>query len=362
MLSQGEIVGYMLEQRLVTPEQIVGGELVVRDLSRRNRNFTVETRCGTSYFLKQGVGVDGESTLCQESETYRFLTTLGDEFSKYLPRLCAYDAERNALILELVLDAEDLHARQLRSNHFPPDLAAALGRMLGTLHRLTTVQQPLHSSRKAPWVCSVHRPHLDIVRESSAASLEVIKIVQSTRGFAECLDQLRAEWSEAALVHYDAKWDNCLVARAWEGGDVPLKMVDWEAASRGDPGWDIGSVISEFLSAWVHSMAISGSDPPERLTTLAVRPLDRMKPAISSCWEAYVSAAGLNSLQARERLVLAVRYAAARLVQTALESMQNSSRLTSSAVLLLQLSANILQRPLEATGLLGLQRHSRVAW
>lgn len=360
MLTQGEIVGYLVQRRLISPQEIVDGELIVRDASRRNLNFSVEARNGTSYFVKQGLGVGGASAVRHESESYRYLAALGDEFSARLPCLRDYDPQHNVLILELVPDAEDLRARQLRLNCFPEQLGAALGESLGTLHRLTSTEYGLHSPTTAPWVCSVHRPDLSILREVSAANLELIKIVQSTPGFGESLDQLGAGWRQAALLHHDARWENYLVARAWDGQQAaPLKMVDWEIATRGDPGWDVGSVLSQFLSAWIHSMAISGGEPPDQLTELAALPLDEMKPAISSCWEAYVDSARLHSSEANDRLLRAVRYAAARLVQTAFESMQTSSRRTSSAVLHLQVSANMLQRPFEAIGFLGLRLNGR---
>jgi len=54
-------------------------------------------------------------------------------------------------------------------------------------------------------------------------------------------------------------------------------------------------------------------------------------------------------------LIRSVRYAGARLVQTAYEQGQTSSLLTSNIVVLLQLALNILQRPADAAfALLGI--------
>jgi hypothetical protein len=73
-----------------------------------------------------------------------------------------------------------------------------------------------------------------------------------------------------------------------------------------------------------------------------------MQPAIRSFWESYVRRRGFDRVSSREKLRLATRYGAARLLQTAFEQSQNVSHLTGNLVLLLQLSLNMLARPDEA--------------
>lgn len=64
---------------------------------------------------------------------------------------------------------------------------------------------------------------------------------------------------------------------------------------------------------------------------------------------------GFDRAESAESLLRAVRYGAARLIQTAFEQTQRSAALTGNVVCLLHLSFNILQRPHEAAAqLLGL--------
>ncbi len=46
MLEQAEAAGYLLDRGLLTPETVVGGGLVVREVSSRNRNFVVAASTG----------------------------------------------------------------------------------------------------------------------------------------------------------------------------------------------------------------------------------------------------------------------------------------------------------------------------
>jgi len=182
----------------------------------------------------------------------------------------------------------------------------------------------------------------------------VIRIVQGAAGFAESLESLRRDCRTEALVHGDVKWDNCLIL-AGAGADEELRLIDWETAAAGDPCWDIGSALSHYVSAWLFSIPVAGVVASERLPALASRPLDGMKPALTACWQAYVDARGLGRASAAEELVRAVRFLAARLLQTAFEAAQMLSHVTSAVILHLQLALNTLLAPEDAaTQLLGL--------
>jgi hypothetical protein len=258
------------------------------------------------------------------------------------------------LVLELVPDAEDLRTLHLRTGHFSAGPAVIIGSALGLLHSQTRlpVAQPLPAA--APWVLWVHRPDARVFRDVSAAALELIRIVQGAAGFPQALDGLRAEWRQEALVHGDVKWDNCLVSYG-EDGSEQVRLIDWESAVPGDPGWDIGSALSQYISFWLFSVPVTGSVPPERFPELAKYPLDAMKPALAACWIGYADARGYDASSSSEQLVRAVRFAGARLVQTAFESAQMMQHMTSAIVLHLQLALYLLQRPEEvATRLLGI--------
>jgi hypothetical protein len=363
VLSQSEVVPYLLKRRLVSAESIVEGDLAVMDVSRRNRNYKVFIERGPSYLLKQGVGQEGRATLANEAAVYQLLqsdkSTHG--LDCYLPGYYGYDPEEHILILELVRNVKDLREYHLDRGRFSTTVAAILGGALGLLHRQTREQRKWSEdghrfSSQPPWVLSVHRTDLGLFLHASNANIQAIKIIQRFPEFGEHLDTLRQGWMVEALIHHDLKWDNCIVlAKSGSQRKTGLMIVDWELATRGDPRWDVGSVLSSYLSFWLLSIPLTGETPPERFIELARYPLEKMQPAIRSFWQSYVRQVGLSAPVASEWLPRAVQYGAARLVQTAFEQMQMSGRLMSNAVCLLQLSLNILRRPQEAlVNLLGL--------
>lgn len=355
MLTQHEVVSYLLERKLISTESIVGSDLLVADVSRRNRNFKVISDRGPCYLLKQGVGVDGVATVAHEALVYQHLQTVAesDQFSGYLPRYYEYDPKEQILILEMLRSAQDLREYQARRRYFSTLLAAALGNALGTLHRLTKVQGAQDKNKampvQPPWILSIHRPSIEALRDLSGANVQLIKTLQYSTELCQILDALREAWKPSAIVHQDIKWDNCLVfARPGSKRKTRLKLVDWELASLGDPCWDVGSVFNDYLSFWLFSMPITGESPPNRFMELSRYPLENMQPAIRSFWKAYVQRMGLDAATAYLWLLSAVRYAAAKMIQTGFEHMQRSVQLTSNVVSLLQLSLNVVQRPQEA--------------
>jgi thiamine kinase-like enzyme len=186
------------------------------------------------------------------------------------------------------------------------------------------------------------------MRTISNANLKLVKIVQQFPEFGAHLDVLRGEWRAHTLIHGDLKWANCMVTSAGTGRRKGLKLVDWEHSSVGDPCWDVGSVFNDYLSFWLLSIPITGEDPPDRFLQLARYPLDKMQSAIRAFWMAYVRRMGLDAATASDWLLRATRYSAARLVYTAYEQSQMAYQMTGNAVCYLQLSLNMLQRPMEA--------------
>ena len=128
-----------------------------------------------------------------------------------------------------------------------------------------------------------------------------------------------------------------------------MLLVDWELAGRGDPAFDVGSVLAEYLRVWVGSIPIVEPVDPGRLVARARHPLASMRPAIHAFWSAYRSAHPVA-------LRRVVELGAVRLLQTAVERAQGLSFPSAHVVTLVQLADNMLRRPDDAAAaLLGLQ-------
>lgn len=363
MLSFKSVGPYLLRTGLIEPAQIVDDGLTLRDLSRRNTVFTAKVRNGPAYLVKESVEVGKRTSLLSQEACVlsRLWREPGRPIWSYLPRLHCYDHQRGILVLECFPEALNLRDALIRRGVFSLTCAGALGKALSALHNVQAnwigARTKTVTASSAPWVLFLHRPGLRTLRRISGANLELLKMVQQSEPCCKALDGLAQRWRARCLIHQDLKFDNCLAVAARPGGRrTSVKIVDWELARRGDPCWDVGSLFSEFLYFWVSSIPdVMGQTFTEDLLTMARFPLEKMQPAIKRFWDLYSEHALLSGPEADRYLVSAVRYCAARLLQSTYEHMQESSQLSPTAVCLVQLTANILEYPHEAaTHLLGI--------
>jgi hypothetical protein len=263
----------------------------------------------------------------------------------YLPPFERFDEDRGVLVLGLLADWDDLRTFHHSEESFPTDVAAALGRALGAIHRETRRDETEPEPEASPLVLTLQRPGLALFRDASATTIELVKLIQQAPGFGDLLDDVRRDWRRSAVIHVDVKWDNCLFRRRPGEKGAELRIIDWESAVLGDPCWDIGAALSQYLSAWLFSIPVTGGTQPDRFPDLARFPLERMHAAMRACWAAYADERGIQGDERMRACLRSVRYAAARLLQTALEAAQMSTEMTGTLVLHLQLAANILNRP-----------------
>ncbi|WP_139283242.1 phosphotransferase [Raineyella antarctica] len=346
-----EVIPYLRDRKLLGAASVVSGDVRVFDASRRNRNFKVLRSDGPSLFVKQGTLRAGFSAVRREAEVYGLLNgpEVGHPPYPHAPRFVGYDPDQDVLVIELLADTVDLRRHDTGRRTVPLRAAAALGAALAGLHALvppSTAAARLGDGE--PGVLTAHRPGLALLRDFSAASIELVRLIQSHAEVVAQLEDLRAGWRADALIHHDARWDNVLVGR----GGRATTLIDWETAAVGDPAWDVGGVLADYLSQWLLSIPSTGSTPPEQALHLARRPLTTLQPAMAALWRAYRESARLSTAAGEELLRRTTRFAGLKLVQSAIEQVQNTPRWTVASLCQLQVGSNLMARPDEGSRLI----------
>lgn len=357
LLSTQNAAFYLMERGWLPPAAVVDGDVTMVEASRRNKNLKVLRNEGPALFLKQAGQWDPQSmnTLRVEAVVYQLANsdTPFQALRPLLPAFHGFDPDRHVLVLAALPGAESLHVRQLRENAISPEVARALGAALGGVHRdvrkdraAAAVPQGTFQAQP-PWILSAAEFAGQPVQGVSGAGLQLFQVLQRYPEFPKLLAELRQGWRVETLVHGDIKWDNFLVATG-EDGKHSVHLIDWELADWGDPSWDAGAVLQGFLTSWVISIQPGvgqGANPAD----FAQLPLAKLRPAVRAFWNAYVEALGVDRAEADRRLDRAVRYGAARMVQTAYELLQFSHEIAGPAVWLLQMSLNLLKDPRRGT-------------
>jgi aminoglycoside phosphotransferase (APT) family kinase protein len=342
MLEQSDIAHYLLSLSVVKPQAVIEEDFKVVDVSRRNCVFLATTRSGPTFVVKQATSAN-VSALAREAAVLDLLAGT-PELAPHVPAVVRLD--QGCLVLRTRGGARDWN---VHSGRFPRLPARVLGRVLATLHQLPgDGLDPLDPI----WGLGLREPSHELVLELSAGAQDVVRRIQGSDYVCERLEELRDTPTERAFVHGDLRWENCLaLPAAGARRRTRVLLVDWEMASRSDPAYDVGSVLSEYLRVWVGSVPIVEPVDPGRLVEHARHPLSAMRPAIRDLWSAY-----RRSHPEPPPLRRIIDLCAVRLLQTAVERAQGMNWPSAHVVTLAQLADNMLRRPDEAAfALLGLR-------
>ena len=345
MLSQHEVVPYLLARGLLTSQSVVEGDVAVEDVSRRNRNFLVASPSGR-YLLKQAVGPDRVQTISREAAFYRAVFEKENGFSRYLPKFYLYDKEQDILIIESLENAETLREQQTRTGRSSSRVAEELAEALAALHQMAADSASESVTAASLEVRLPHRPDLGIFRFVSGGGIEVIKMIQTNRKLADALDQLAAEPKGSSVIHGDVRGDNFLLPAGAGARQGPWpKIIDFELTTRGDPAVDIGWMFADYLSQWIFSLPLIAGYRPDRFAGFARWPLRKVQPLMRSFWHRYVLSMRLERSQSNQFRSRAVKHCGARLLHIAMETTYASNDITRSQLCLLQVGTNILLQP-----------------
>jgi hypothetical protein len=192
---------------------------------------------------------------------------------------------------------------------------------------------------------TLHKPSPEILTTLSAANYELLKILQSHDPLGYQLYALRQEWIVETLIHNDIRSDNILILPIIDGrvpGPEIVRFVDWELVQSGDSAWDVAGFLQDLVLFWINSIPFGKTTSTDAMIAQARFPWPHIQGLLRSFWEGYTSTANLACTEASRLLLRAVRFSAARQIQTAYELAQTASQLPPQCVLLLQISANIL--------------------
>jgi hypothetical protein len=337
----------------------ISSHVELTEVSLHNRSWMVVS--GDQYAIVK------QPDTSREPDVLRLLAS-GDSpaLRAFLPALEAEDCHAGGIRISGIPHSKTLREAFDRSFPLPQTVLSRIGEGLGHCHLFgqldhdtPALQEAMaglaadHRFRTPPWVFDLAQPASTFLSASSAGNHEMVKTLQQFQELPELLAALRKAWEASGLVHNDLKWDNILAhPKDGETELTQVKIIDWEMAGIGDPCWDVGTMLSEFVAFWALSIPVVGGEPYE---DLAKYPIEDMQPAIRAFWDSYAEGMAFDRTMTRERLLKSVRFAGARLIQTSFERAQTMTHPTPHIFLLLQLSLNIMAQPEDAVeGLFGI--------
>ena len=350
------IAQFLAERRLLEFDSVVDGDFMVVDQTSRNRNLKVIRYKSPGFFIKQLANRSSEyvQTFEVEAACYR-LAKQHPRFrplASLLPRFHYFDPAHYIIVMELLPHGESIWEHHQRLRFFPVEIARLQGDVLGRYHGQMSLNgegEELNVfKRQIPWILSIHETNPQYLGQVSLGNSQLIKIVQQYPEFQTALANIRAGWKYTSLIHGDIKWENMMLSRKDEEAPVELKLIDWEIADLGDECWDAGAVLQAYLSFWIFSLPMNDGAGLEAAAAASPFATEGIKPAMAAYWAGYSASRNLDEETAKSMLLRCMNCAAARMIQTAYESIQRSPQISPHALCQLQMSMNILRDPAAA--------------
>jgi len=233
----------VVDRQLITAEQVHRHGLRARDLSHSNGVALVEAGHGRGFAVKDMRRLREQEQGSPEREValYRVASRRAT-LRPFTAELLHYDPEGEVMILEALLTSRRLD-RMTGSRHvLDPEIARWLGEALATWHREAASVDELEPAD--PWMLHIDQDRRLEVLDRDRRLAEVTERILSDSAARRIPARVRQAWRSETVIHGDIRFANVMVCTS----PPAIRFIDWETSGRGDPAWDLGAAIQEYLS------------------------------------------------------------------------------------------------------------------
>ncbi|MEA5571399.1 aminoglycoside phosphotransferase family protein [Calothrix sp. UHCC 0171] len=360
-LSSHNVIQYLQEAGLCSSEDGASADSELPQ-SSKNRNFLVTLTGNRKLLVKQErcFGVDGipheffnEWLLHQLVQQFPVLGNI----SEIGTSVVHFDEVNSILVRNYLSEYEELRSFYGDNSIFPEAIVTAIGNSLATLHRTTYSRREYRNFMATSPTGVIRYQFCNPAQGISAVSPEIFGNIPTEALqfyiFHQCYESLESaiadlayEWNPCCLTHNDLKLENILVHSRWQNLDNCLvRLIDWEAASWGEPAFDLGSLIADYLRIWLESMVIDSTLTWEESLQLAVIPVEILQPTILALTRAYLQAFPMI-LQYRQDFILrVVQFAGLALINQIEQNLKYCQHFDNVGINILQVAKTLLTMP-----------------
>ncbi len=308
LLSYQNVLEYLVEQGLCKPTD--HDKIQIKPISCKNFNLLVSFSNGRHLLVKQEPHNREGNTLGELHNEWRIQEFLQNfpELSPIRPLISEpihFDPSCSIIVFNYLNDYCDLTDFYDQKEVFPTAIAAQLGASIATIHRTTLDRQEYKN-----FLASNGKEFLDktpnllyglegigpeIFAMFCADGIEFFKLYQRHESIGQALAELNKAWQPCCLTHNDLKLSNVLVQLEWEqtlSNHQPeatniLRLIDWERFTWSDPAFDLATIIANYLTIWLSSLAVNRSIDVKTALRLAKIPLEVIQPSLVALTNAY---------------------------------------------------------------------------
>lgn len=365
LLNSENIFQYLAESNLVTEQ---GWENLQVEPGKYAKNFSLLVTLSPErkFLVKQERYWRNGKTANEFFNEWQFHELLRQfpalkQLRSTVSEVIYFDEEHSIIVYNYLINYQDLSQFYQKEQVFPTFIAATIGNTLAVLHRTTLNRQEccdffqLREGSAAQFhnpVQDLERPGPEIFGSIPDDCLKFFVLYQRYKSLKTAVADLTGNWYCCCVTHNDLKFNNILLHQTWERflqgkqpQESPVRLIDWERSTWGDPAFDLGTVLASYLQLWLNSLIADPSVGIEESLRRAVIPLKLLRPSMNALTEAYLD----NFPEILECypnfLQRVIQFAGLALVESIRAQIDYQKRFSNISIYMLQVAKTLLCRP-----------------
>jgi thiamine kinase-like enzyme len=359
-LSSQNVIQYLQDTGLRSSED---GAFAKVELLKSSNNLNLLVSADNHRLLvKQGGYPDNDGTPQQLFKEWLFHQLLCNE--PVLSNIAAinslvvhFDEDNNILVRNYLTEYLELGYFYKKNNIFPREIASTIGATLATLHRATfncrEYRNFIATTPKGVFGYQFYNPAQtiglvgpEIFGNIPTEALKFYLLYQHYDSLEAAIAELASDWKPCCLTHNDLKLENILLHSRFESLDNPVvRIIDWEACAWGDPAYELGSLVANYLKIWLSSLVVDPTLDFEESLLLAVTPLDDIQPSILALIKAYLNTFPAILEYRQDLLLRVVQFAGLALFNHIKDNLNCNKSFNNTHICMLQVAKLLLTIP-----------------
>lgn len=367
LLSDENVVDYLISQKFCSPKERNLCQITCKSRKNFNLVITVPSQC---YLIKQEAHNDQGETKGELEKHWQFQQFLDDhqelnQITSVISEALYFDYDSSIMILEYLDDYQDLRDFYYKNNHFPVEIAAALGKAIAIIHRSTwknTTYQNYFTENYGDYDCidsisdlieTLESYNAPGNRENASDARIFSQLYKRYPSFKQAIQQVDSLIDPSCLIHKDLKLNNILVHNDWSKSlsnsqTNLIKIIDWEKWAWGDPTLDLGSIIASYLRIWLKSLVITKETELQKALKSAVTPLELIQPSLVKIIDSYINYFPQITQVYADFLPRLVQFTGLALLENLEVDIHYQQAFTNNSICMLQVAKTLLCNPRES--------------
>jgi tRNA A-37 threonylcarbamoyl transferase component Bud32 len=297
LLSTQNVVEYLIERKLCCREETK--EVQIESKSSKNFNLLVSLNSDRHFLVKQEpcdrTG-QHDGAFLKEWQIHKWLekNSKSSPIRPIIVEAIDFEPKHSIIVFEYLHDYCDLELFYREKQLFSNEIAASIGAILADIHRITFNCQESQKFLFANRLNEIERQKYairgmnnirpEVFGHIGQENFIFFKLYQRYKSLGEAIAQLQKAYQCCCLIHNDLKLDNILLNK---NNSSNIRIIDWELFKWGDPGFDLGKILADYLRLWLKSLMINTDIELNTALRLATTPLELLQPSMAELIKAY---------------------------------------------------------------------------